>query len=205
MSGSCEEESMRKSYGERAAGAIVFLLLIEIYFFYNTYATIGGFGVGYQYIGCIMVIMVGGVFFLVNAEVPVLYCSVRSAGVLALPYFAAMIWSAAIWIFSFTPVRQMISGFFEPAYMVLSLFSAAILVYVFKENAALYSFWALTATLLLMVLQRITEFGLTEFFRRLLIYEVYGKKRQRRKPGRHQFFLCFCFFLHLFYFSGKIR
>ena len=73
MSGSCEEESMRKSYGERAAGAIVFLLLIEIYFFYNTYATIGGFGVGYQYIGCIMVIMVGGVFFLVNAEVPVGY------------------------------------------------------------------------------------------------------------------------------------
>ncbi len=170
MSGSCEEESMRKSYGERAAGAIVFLLLIEIYFFYNTYATIGGFGVGYQYIGCIMVIMVGGVFFLVNAEVPVLYCSVRSAGVLALPYFAAMIWSAAIWIFSFTPVRQMISGFFEPAYMVLSLFSAALIVYVFKENAALYSFWALSVTILLMMLQKITVFGFLTFLRQFVEY-----------------------------------
>lgn len=170
MNCSGEEGSMRKSYGEKAAGAAVFFLLIEIYFFYNTYATIGGFGVGYQYIGCIIVIMVGGGLFLVNAELPALYCSVRSAGVLALPYFVAMIWSAAIWIFSFTPVRQMISGFFEPAYMVLSLLSAAFLVYVFKENAALYSFWALTAALLLMVSQRIVEFGLSEYFRRLLIY-----------------------------------
>ena len=105
---------MRKSYGERLTGLMAFAVLIGIYFFYNTYAALGGFGVGYQYIGCIVIVIIGCAFFLAEAGLFRLYASAKAAGILALPYFAAMICSAGIWIFSFTPVRQMISGFLNP-------------------------------------------------------------------------------------------
>ncbi|MDE6893034.1 MAG: hypothetical protein K2P50_14675 [Lachnospiraceae bacterium] len=161
---------MRKSYGERLTGLMAFAVLIGIYFFYNTYADLGGFGVGYQYIGCIVIVIIGCAFFLAEAGLFRLYASAKAAGILALPYFAAMVCSAGIWIFSFTPVRQMISGFFEPAYMILCILCAALLTYIFRENAALYSFWALSAALLLMTSQKIAEFGPSEFFGNLFEY-----------------------------------
>lgn len=197
---------MRKSYGERMAGLAVFLLLIEIFFFYNTYVTIGGFGVGYQYIGCILVLIAGGGLFLVNAELPVLYCSVKSAGVLALPYFAAMIWTAAIWIFSFTPIRQMISGFFEPAYMILCLLCAAFLIYVFKENTVIYVFWAMTTALLIMAGQKIAEFGLSEFLKRFLVYvKSFGKTGSGVSLEDTSLSYAYVFFSIYFVFHGNLH
>lgn len=195
---------MQKSYGEILAGLAVFGLLIEIYFFYNTYATVGGFGIGYQYIGCMIVILIGGVFFLAEADLLVLSYSLRAGGILALPYFAAMIGSAGIWIFSFTPVRQMISGFFEPSYMILCLFCASLLAYVFKEDTVLYSFWALSAALLLMTAQRIAEFGPAEFLVRLMEYvKSMGKTGGGVSLEDTSFSYAYIFFTIYFVFHGN--
>lgn len=146
------------------------ILLAGIFYFYQSYLTVGGFGVGYQYIGCILVILLGFGCFLAKPDPLYLYHAIKGAGVLALSYLAAMLCTAAIWIFTFTPVRQMISGFFEPSYMILCIVCAAFFVYLARERAAEYAFWALSAVLGVMVLRRIRAFGAGEFFRRLAAY-----------------------------------
>lgn len=147
-----------------------FLLLVGIFYFYNTYITVGGFGVGYQYIGCIVLIAIGLCSFLVSPEPAVLIRSAKTAGLLALPYILAMLCSAVIWIFQFTPVRQMIGGFFEPAYMLLCIICAASFAYIFREKTIEYAFWALTAAFFLLLIGRLRQFGPADFINRLITY-----------------------------------
>lgn len=172
-----QEKRMRTNYGEKLAGMVSFLLMIEIFYFYETYITIGGFGVGLQYVGCFLVILTGGILFLIFPDLSGLYCNMKAAGTLMASYLMTMIFSAGIWIFSFTPLRQMISGFFEPAYMLLCIVCGAFLVYTGRERTLKYCFWAMTAALGLLVLPRIREFGIAEFFRRLMMYVASGGQK----------------------------
>ncbi|MCI8567222.1 MAG: O-antigen ligase family protein [Lachnospiraceae bacterium] len=169
-----EKERIGTDYGQKLAEGICFLLLVEIFYFYNNYVTIGGFGVGYQYIGCIVLVAVGGICFLVSPDVPYLYHSMKPAGMLAMSYLAAVLYTTAIWIFSFTPIRQMISGFFEPSYMVLCAICAAVTVYILREKAVTYAFWAMTTAFGLLLLPKLTEYGPAEFLRRLIAYVSSG-------------------------------
>lgn len=161
---------MRINYGQKVVERISFLLLTSIFYFYNNYITIGGFGVGYQYIGCILVVGIGFCLFLVIPDLPFLYHAAKAAGVLALSYFVAMIGSAIIWIFTFTPIRQMISGFFEPAYMMLCVACAMALAYILRERMLTCTFWALTTAFFALLVPRILEFGFAEYLRRLIAY-----------------------------------
>lgn len=161
---------MQINYKEKTVELISFLLLIEIFYFYNTYVTIGGFGVGYQYIGCILLVIVGTAWFLLRPDPLYFYDAVKTAGLLMLSYFVAIIYSMAIWIFSFTPIRQIISGFFGPAYMLLCILCAVSLAYILREKMVAYSFWALTAALMMQAVPKIWVNGIPEFFRRLIVY-----------------------------------
>lgn len=161
---------MGRSYGRKVTKWCSFLLLTGIFYFYNNYMNIGGFGVGYQYIGCIVLIGVGFCLFLVTPDLPYLSQSAKTAGALMLSYFVAMISSMVIWIFGFTPIRQMISGFFEPAYMMLCIVCAMLSAYILRERLADSVFWALNAAFIALLLPRFQEFGIAEFFRRLLLY-----------------------------------
>ena len=151
----------------RAADILLFLLLTEIFYFYNTYVNIGGFGVGYQYIGCILVVVVGVWLFLAVPDLHSLYSLTKTGIILALPYVTAMLCSWAVWIFDFVPVRQMISGFFEPAYMILCIVCAVFLVYMLQDKAVEYSFWAMTAAFILLLIPKVRLFGAAGFLRRL--------------------------------------
>lgn len=153
-----------------SAGFLSFLLLVEIFYFYNRYTVIGGFGVGYQYLGCIAVVLLGGTYFLLHPDPPYLGQVIGTAGILALPYFLAMVYSVTLWTFQFTPIRQIISGFFEPGYMILCIVCAAFLIYLLGENTVECSFWALSAALCLLVFQKLREFGVSEYVRRLANY-----------------------------------
>lgn len=153
-----------------------FALLAEIFYFYNSYVKVGGFNVGYQYIGCIFVVVLGLSCFLVTPDPLYLYRAVKASGTLILPYIAVMLCTAVIWIFNFTPVRQMISGFFEPSYIILSILCAAFLVYAVGERAVDCAFWALSATFGVMTLQRLLRYGAAEYIRRLIIYIQSGGK-----------------------------
>ena len=73
-------------------GWLSFLLLIWIFYFYNHYMTVAGFGVGYQYLGCIAVVLLGGACFLVSPDPLRLGRSMGTAGILALPYFLSMLY-----------------------------------------------------------------------------------------------------------------
>lgn len=163
-----------RAQGQKAAEGVAFLLLVEIFYFYNTYVTIGGFGVGYQYLGCIALAAVAGLCFLISPDVAYLYHSGKTAGALALSYLAAMLYTTGIWIFSFTPIRQMISGFFEPAYMILCTVCAAAAVYMLREKAVAYTFWAMTTAFGLLLLPKIRGYGVAEFLRRLIVYVKSG-------------------------------
>ncbi|MCI8725934.1 MAG: hypothetical protein HFG66_07360 [Hungatella sp.] len=154
----------------RAADILLFLLLTEIFYFYNTYVNIGGFGVGYQYIGCILVVVVGVWLFLAVPDLHSLYSLTKTGIILALPYVTAMLCSWAVWIFDFVPVRQMISGFFEPAYMILCIVCAVFLVYMLQDKAVEYSFWAMTAAFILLLIPKVRLFGAAGFLRRLMEY-----------------------------------
>ena len=63
-----------------------FALLAEIFYFYNSYVKVGGFNVGYQYIGCIFVVVLGLSCFLVTPDPLYLYRAVKASGTLILPY-----------------------------------------------------------------------------------------------------------------------
>ena len=101
-----------------------FVLLAGIFYFYERYMVIGGFGVGYQYIGCAMVILLGFGWFLIKPDPTYMFRSIGTSAVIALPYVAVMLSTAVIWTFDFTPIRQMVSGFFAPSYMILCIVCA---------------------------------------------------------------------------------
>ncbi|MCI8597023.1 MAG: O-antigen ligase family protein [Lachnospiraceae bacterium] len=163
---------MKTNYREKLTGLAAFLLLTEIFYFYESYITIAGFGVGYQYIGCMIVAALGFGLFLVDPDIDCFYHSVKTAGVLMIPYIIILLFSMTIWIFNFTPLRQIISGFFEPAYMILCLICAASLVYILRDQMMEYAFWALSTVVGVMVLQRILKFGVFGFFERLSRYLI---------------------------------
>ncbi len=165
---------MRIRYIERLAELLSFLLLTGIFYYYNTYMTVGGFGVGYQYILCLLMCTMCAGLFLIFPDPAYFYHSAKAAGVLACSYFAAMLYSAAIWIFSFTPVRQMISGFFEPGYMILCILCAAMAAYVLREKMLVYAFWALTAAFALLLFPKLRAYGAAGFIRRLFEYVSSG-------------------------------
>lgn len=161
---------MQINFGKRLAESISFLLLVEIFYFYNTYVAIGGFEVGYQYVGCILLLGLGAIAFLVKPDVSYLGDALGAAGILAAPYFMTLLYSMVIWIFDFTPIRQMISGFFAPSYMILCIACVVSAAYVLREKMAEYSFWALTAAFGLLLLPALSQFGVAEFFARLMQY-----------------------------------
>lgn len=158
------------NYGRKVVELISFLLLTGIFYFYNNYITIGGFGVGYQYIGCILIVGIGFCVFLIIPDLSYFRDSAKAAGVLMLSYFVAMISSAIVWIFTFSPIRQMISGFFEPAYMMLCVACVMALAYILREKMVTYTFWALTTAFFALLVPRIIVFGIPEYIRRLIAY-----------------------------------
>ena len=124
--------------------------------------------IGYQYIGCAAVIMIGGLSFLVAPKFSAFFECIKDIAILSTPYLVCMLFSLGIWIFTFTGIRQMISGFFAPSYIILSISCVGCLVYLIGEKAVVYTFWAMSAAFGVMILRQIRLVGLGEFF-----YELY--------------------------------
>lgn len=159
---------MKTSIWNKIWNLILFLLLVEIFYFYATYVQIGGFGVGYQYLGCIAAILAGGVYFLLFPDLPGFWGTAKCVLCMMCPFLSAMLASFGIWVFSFTRIRQMISGFFEPAYMLICLGAVGFLAYMLKEKLVNYLFWAVNAAFSIMVLGELRLSGAGEFF-----YQMY--------------------------------
>ena len=71
-----------------------FVLMIAIFYFYDNYMVIGGFGVGYQYICCAMVVLLGFGWFLIEPDPMYLGRSVKMSLIIALPYVVIMLCTA---------------------------------------------------------------------------------------------------------------
>lgn len=151
-----------------------FILMTGIFYFYDTYIRIGDFDVGYQYIACLILITLGFGWFLAVPDPFRLYHMIRASAILSFSYVMIMLCTTAIWIFDFTPIRQMIRGFFEPSYIILCFFCAAFFVYILQDKAVDCFFWALSTALGVMLLKPMRQFGPVEFFRRLISYVQSG-------------------------------
>ena len=160
---------MKTNSGGKIWNLILFLILLEIFYFFSTYVDIGGFGVGYQYLGCIAVALLGGIFFLLFPDVTEFLGRARISLLLMSPFFCCMLASLGIWIFSFTGIRQMISGFFEPGYMLICLTAVGCLSYVLKEKLIPYLFWAMNLAFSIMIVQQMRLAGPGEFFRQMYV------------------------------------
>lgn len=159
---------MQKDLKTVITNGILFLLLFFIFYFYANYMYIGGFGIGYQYIACAAVVMIGGLSFLVAPKLSSFFECIRDIVILSIPYLVCMVFTLGIWIFTFTGIRQMISGFFAPMYIILSISCVGCLVYMIGEKAVVYTFWAMSAAFGVMIVEQIRLVGLGEFF-----YELY--------------------------------
>ena len=79
---------MKTNSGGKIWNLILFLILLEIFYFFSTYVDIGGFGVGYQYLGCIAVALLGGIFFLLFPDVTEFLGTARISLLLMSPFFS---------------------------------------------------------------------------------------------------------------------
>ena len=159
---------MQNNYKTRLIDGIVFAILAAIFYFYANYIYIGGFGVGYQYIGCMIIIAIGGVAFLVTPKLPEFIECMKGIGIMCLPYLVCIVVTLGIWIFTFTGIRQMISGFFAPVYILICVFCIGVVQYFLKKKAVAYVFWAMSIAFFIMIIQQMREVGVGEFF-----YEMY--------------------------------
>ena len=125
---------MQNNYKTRLIDGIVFAILAAIFYFYANYIYIGGFGVGYQYIGCMIIIAIGGVAFLVTPKLPEFIECMKGIGIMCLPYLVCIVVTLGIWIFTFTGIRQMISGFFAPVYILICVFCIGVVQYFLKKR-----------------------------------------------------------------------
>lgn len=159
---------MQVKIKEKAGKGALFLLMMGIYYFYNNYINVGGFDVGYQYLLCAVVTGIGLLFFLAVPDLRKFTECIRGIGTMIMPYLVCMIFSFGIWIFTFVDVRQMISGFFAPVYMILCAVTIGVLFYMLGKKTVVYVFWAISAACGILAVQQMLTVGVGEFF-----YEFY--------------------------------
>lgn len=160
---------MIKRISRQSVGQLVlFLLTMGVFYYYATYFALGGFNIGYQYMGCIFIIILGGSVFLMYPDVPEFLGTMRVCLLLMSPFLVSMLVSLWIWVFSFTGVRQMISGFFEPVYILICLGAVAVLSYFLKQKLVVALFWAVNIAFAIMIVQAMIVSGPGQFF-----YEMY--------------------------------
>lgn len=191
---------------EKIRDGLLFLLLFEILFTHDHYIYVGGFGVGYQYLGCIGMIILCFFSFLNTPRVGDFLSSVKLNGILAMPYVLNIIVSMVIWIFGFVGIRQMISGFFEPAYVLLTIMAAAGMIYVWGRKTVDYVFWAATLTFTYLVIVEITAFGFDEFLRQfyiLLSTNANRTLRAMKNLENPRFSYAYTFFIIYYLFRRK--
>ena len=162
-------QKMIKRISRQSVGQLVlFLLTMGVFYYYATYFALGGFNIGYQYMGCIFIIILGGSVFLMYPDVPEFLGTMRVCLLLMSPFLVSMLVSLWIWVFSFTGVRQMISGFFEPVYILICLGAVAVLSYFLKQKLVVALFWAVNIAFAIMIVQAMIVSGPGQFF-----YEMY--------------------------------
>lgn len=159
---------MQNNYKTKILNGVLFFLLLGIFYFYANYFYVGGFGVGYQYVICMVIAVIGGLSFLAVPRLRLFIECVKTAGIMSTSYVMCIIVSLGIWIFTFTRIRQMISGFFAPIYILISAACVSVLVYFLREKAVVYAFWSMSTAFFIMIFQQIRIVGIREFF-----YEMY--------------------------------
>lgn len=197
---------MQNNFKANAVNGIFFLLLVGIFYFYANYVYIGGFNIGYQYLLCGGIIVIGGVSFLASPNLPVFIECIRSIGIMSTPYLISMIVSFGIWVFTFTSIRQMISGFFAPLYIVLCAVCIGVLVYMQGKKAVIYIFWAMSIAFAIMMGQQMLEVGPGEFFYELYTLVVSASVETlpaMRALEAPRFSYCYGLFLIYFLFERK--
>lgn len=93
----------------------------------------------------------------------------KVGGVLAAPYLVEIIVSFLVWIFALANFRQMISGFFQPMYILVGIATIGSLQYIWGSKMVHYVFWAGLIAVTILVFQQIIVNGLQEFFRQFYV------------------------------------
>lgn len=191
---------------EKIRDILLFLLLFEILFANDHYIYVGGFGVGFQYLGCIAMIFLCFLSFLNTPKVGEFLLSVKMTGILAMPYIFNMLISLVIWIFSFTKIRQIISGFFEPAYIILTIMTVGSMFYVWGRKTVNYVFWAVTLVFSYLVVFEISKVGINEFLHQFYVLVSSNATRTMRSMKNLEnprFSYAYTFFILYFLFHRK--
>lgn len=191
---------------EKIRDCLLFLILFWILFAHDHYIYVGGFGVGLQYLGCMLMIFLCLMSFLNTPRVEEFLSSIRVTGILAIPYIFNMIISLVIWIFSFVGVRQMISGFFEPAYILLTILATGGMLYVWGRKTVNYVFWAATLVFTYLVIMEISRVGIAEFLNQfyvLLSSNAKTTQRAMKNLENPRFSYAYTFFIIYYIFHRR--
>lgn len=143
---------------------MLLLLLTGVYFLYDTYFAVGGFDIGYCYLIAMFIMAVCVGSFLYSPDTIHFAELLRLSGILAIPFLICQIISMLIYVFHFTEIRQMISGFFQIVYVLIAIFTAGSVLYLLKKRAVSCLFWAETLAFFMMALVQMREVGIREFF-----------------------------------------
>lgn len=155
---------------------LFFMCTIPMYYLYDGWITLGGFGLMYSYLAGIAFIFICFWRFLIWPDMDRAAYIGKLALIAASPYLFSLLWSMGLWVFNLAEFRIITRGLFFPVYQLIAITVGACAVYCFGHRGAYYMLASLAAAILLIAGGQILQGGVREFFYEYAVLIKSGSK-----------------------------
>lgn len=188
----------------------VFLLSVGMYYYNDTPIQLGAYILPLNNLLSAVIVCLGLIYILIHPDLHRLKAICTDGVVLVLPYLSLLFFSMLIWVYRFSPLREITRGASSVIFQCIGLGVAVMYVMMFKKNAIIIQMLSMAAAeFILFFTEIISQVGITGFFQEYIdLITSFGEVKSEGFGMVEGNEVCFAFGLYLVYFllkQGKIH